>query len=271
MNRFDLEKHLSSKLKASGILDAGLEARMLLQFIEDSPGVQISDEKILLLEAWCARRISGEPMAYILEEKGFYKWTFKVRPGVLIPRPESELIVEKALELMPTPPLAIADLGCGSGILGICLALEWPEAKVVAVDSSPVAAQVASENARNLGASERLQVHRSSVSDFLPGSFFDLIVANPPYIANEDPNVEANVHRFEPHAALYSGPSGTELIRDWSRWAFKFLFSEGWWIFEFGAGQKEQVEEIILEMGFNKPSFFKDLSGHYRVAACQKP
>lgn len=267
----DLEQHLSAQLRSAGIAEAGLEARMMIQHILGVRGTDATEEQRALLEGWCARRMSGEPMAYILGEKGFYKWVFKVRHGVLIPRPETELIVEQALGEMAEPPKTMADLGCGSGILGICLAKEWPEVKVTAIDSSPVAIQMTIENARDLGVSEQISVQKSSVSEYLPGSFFDLVVANPPYIAEQDKRVAADVHQFEPHAALYAGPVGTELIRDWSRWAFKFLNAGGWWIFEFGAGQKEQVEEIILAMGFNKAKICKDLSGIDRVAVCQKP
>ena len=267
----ELEQHLYNQLKSAGITEAGLEARMLIQHVDEPKGAEASDQHRSLLDSWCARRISGEPMAYILEEKGFYKWTFKVGPGVLIPRPESELIVEQALQTLTEPPKTVADLGCGSGILGICLAKEWPQSEVTAIDSSPIATQITLENARDLDVSDRVKVHRSSVSDFLPGSFFDLVVANPPYIANQDKRVEPHVHQFEPHAALYAGPLGTELIREWSRWAYKFLNAGGWWILEFGAGQKEQVEEIILSVGFNKAKICQDLSGIDRVAVCQKP
>jgi release factor glutamine methyltransferase len=223
-----------------------------------------------MFQDFLKRRAQGEPAAYIIGKKGFYKWDFKVLPGVLIPRPETEHVIELVKELYKTPPTQIADLGCGSGILGICLAKEL-KCRVTAIDSSPIAVGLTQQNAHLLKVSNKMNIVCSSVADYLPGQTFELIVSNPPYIANGDTSVEANVQKFEPHQALYAGPRGTEKIQEWSRWALKFLDKGGWWVFEFGSGQKQQIEEIILAVGFINAKFAKDLAGIDRVCAAQKP
>lgn len=271
MTADEIAQKLSAELKAAGVENAGLEVRLLFKAFGVPLGVELAPDMVERLSDYGVRRAQGEPAAYILGQKGFYKWDFKVRPGVLIPRPESEHVIEQALKCMEVPPREIADLGCGSGILGICLAKEWPEAHVTAVDRSPLAVELTLQNARELGVESRMSLVRASVVDHLPGQMFDLIVANPPYIAEGDPRVEPDVKKFEPHEALYAGPLGTECVRDWSRWALKFLRPKGWWIFEFGSGQKQQVEDIILKVGFANVHFTQDLAGLDRVCACQKP
>jgi release factor glutamine methyltransferase len=268
VKRSEAEFKFSEELKAVGVDEPALEARLYLKAIE--VGDVLTPEQILKFAEYCKRRILGEPAAYILGKKGFYKWDFWVQPGVLIPRPETEHVIEVALKLVNPPPKNLADLGCGSGVIGISLAKEW-NVPVTCVDFSPIAVEITQRNAHALGASELVSVVKSPVVGFLPRQTFDLVVANPPYIADGDPDVESNVHKYEPSEALYAGPRGTEKIHEWSRWALKFLNQNGWWIFEFGAGQRPSIEVILLEVGFVNVQFTSDLAGIERVCACQKP
>lgn len=265
----DAELKFAEDLRAAGVPEPGLEARLYLKEIQAK--TIVADAQIKKFAEYCERRGKGEPAAYILGKKGFYKWEFVVQPGVLIPRPETEHVLEAAFTVFGEKrPAKIADLGAGTGIIGISLAKEW-KVPVTCIDSSPMAVEVCQKNVHLLKAGEFVQVVRSPVAEYLPGQIFDLVVSNPPYIADGDGAVEANVHKFEPAEALYAGPRGTEKIQEWSRWALKFLSKGGYWIFEFGAGQRESLEAILLEVGFVNVQFTPDLAGHDRVCVCQKP
>lgn len=159
------------------------------------------------------RRLSGEPVAYLFGEREFYGRPFRVDRRVLIPRPETEHLVEAALRLpLPSAP-AILDIGTGSGCIAVTLALESPQARVVATDLSLAALQVASANTRHLGAADRVRLVRSDLASGLRLASFDLVVSNPPYVSPEvAPTLSPEVHDFEPHLALYAEDHGRSLI-----------------------------------------------------------
>jgi len=188
---------------------------------------------------------------------------------VLIPRPETELVVEEALRRAPNSK-RVADLGCGSGCIGPSLLCEWPSAQLWAIDQSKVAIRVTTENAHRLGVSERAHLVLSSVEAITIREKFDLVGANPPYLAEDDPRVEEGVRKFEPASALFSGLAGLAAIEQWSAWAFQQLRPGGVWIFEFGAGQVGDAEAIIAELGFARVQVRQDLAGIERVISAVK-
>jgi len=212
------------------------------------------------------RRWSGEPVAYILGEREFYSLSFKVTPAVLIPRPETELLVELALERIPADrPCRVLDLGTGSGAVAATLALHRPQAEVVAVDQSATALEVARENAQRLGA-DNLRLIQSDWYDALAGETFDLIVSNPPYIAAADPHLAQGDLRFEPAAALASGADGLDDIRAIVRGAAAHLKPGGWLLFEHGYNQAAACRELLAQSGFNQVGSSADLAGIARIS-----
>ena len=263
MKRTQIEDELTAKFKHAGLEQPGLEARLLLQEIPDGPDL------IAKVEAWAVRRIRGEPLAYLSGKKGFYKSEFFVESGVLVPRPETEHVVEVALE-RGHDVRYLADLGCGSGCLGLSLLHELPQAKLYAVDLNPKACAVTTRNAQAMNLIERVQVLQQSVEQWQPLFLLDLVVANPPYIAQDDPDVQPSVRDFEPSEALFSGRDGLDAIRLWTRWASHFLAPGGLWVCEFGAGQTESVREIMAQLPFAQVQIHRDLSGKERVVSAIK-
>jgi len=215
-----------------------------------------------------ARRAQGEPVAYILGEKEFYGHMFKVTPDVLIPRPETELLVEAALERLPKDlPAQVLDLGTGSGCIAVTLALERPDCTVTAVDISVSALQLAKENAERLGAP--IYFIQSDLFAELGVQRFDLIVSNPPYIAHEDPHLGKGDVRFEPGLALVSGSNGLDALKILTQAAPRHLQSGGWLVFEHGWDQAEQAIKLITQAGFMNVECLRDIAGHNRVTLGQ--
>lgn len=264
------EQELISSLEEMGVELPRLEARWMREKLEP-----LTDANVQKGKEFLERRRQGEPLAYILEEKGFYKDVFFVKPGVLIPRPETELLVEKSLEALKRKgriaPL-IYDFGCGSGCIGLSLLRDLPSARLIGVDQSPTAIEVSAQNARNLKLEGRAEFQQLSISGDSMNSFglAELIVANPPYIADDDPDVQKEVDEFEPHQALYSGPTGLELIRTWSERAFHLLKSGGIFMMEFGKGQAPEVQKILQEFGFTQITVYKDLAGCDRAVQAER-
>lgn len=253
-----------------------VEARQLVQEclsitfaqIMSHPEREIEPAKESVLKNWKEQRLAGVPLAYLSKHRGFYKYDFIVEPGVLVPRPESELIVETALrriEDRQTPAFTAADLGSGSGCIGLSLVSELSEVRLWAVDSSATACAIAQRNAVQLGVQERVKVENRRVEEWDPGMHFDLIVANPPYIAENDPLVQPSVRRYEPPEALFSGEDGLEALRQWSAWALRHLQIKGIFVCEFGAGQGRVVQDLFAKTGFDSIQIERDLAGHERV------
>ena len=216
--------------------------------------------------ALLARRLAGEPMAYILGTREFHGLAFRTTAAVLIPRPETELLVELALErIPPNAPCAVLDLGTGSGAIAISLAHQRPLASVTAVDQSPEALAVALDNARILGATN-LRLLRSDWFSALGEEKFDVIVSNPPYIAAADPHLRLGDLRFEPLSALASGADGLDAIRVIVPAARAHLNPGGWLLFEHGYDQGERCRELLRAHGFIRVETAPDLAGIGRVS-----
>lgn len=212
------------------------------------------------------RRLQGEPVAYLLGEREFYGLLFKVTPATLIPRPETELLVELALERMPQhQPCRVLDLGTGSGAIALAIAQARPLAAVTATDAAPAAIEVAQQNAQRL-AIPNVRFVRSDWFAALAGEEFDLIVSNPPYVAADDPHLRQGDLRFEPLSALASGADGLDDIRRIIAAAPAHLRSEGWLLLEHGYDQAAQVRELLTRAGFRRVFSAPDLAGIERVS-----
>jgi release factor glutamine methyltransferase len=218
-----------------------------------------------------ARRLGGEPMAYVLGEREFYSLAFEVTPAVLIPRPETELLVEMALDMLPEDGNAsVLDLGTGSGCIAVTLAKLRPAAKIVAIDLSYAALAVAERNARR---------HRVTNVEFRPGSWFepvrserfDLIVSNPPYVAEHDPHLLERDLRAEPSLALIAGPDGLEGLRAIVAQAQQHLLPDGVVLVEHGHDQADSVARLLDAAGFVSIISRTDLAGIRRAVGGRRP
>ncbi|HEY3327201.1 MAG TPA: peptide chain release factor N(5)-glutamine methyltransferase [Novimethylophilus sp.] len=217
------------------------------------------------------RRLAGEPVAYLLGEREFYGLDFSVTPAVLIPRPDTETLVDAALtRIPPTTPCRVLDMGAGSGAIAIAIARHRPQARVTGIDSSPTALEVARDNARKLGAGNA-EFHLSHWFAALAGEQFDVIVSNPPYIAADDPHLAQGDLRFEPAAALASGADGLDDIRLIVRAAPAHLVGGGWLLLEHGYDQAEAVAKLLRKAGFGEVGSGADLAGVMRVTQGRLP
>jgi release factor glutamine methyltransferase len=215
-----------------------------------------------LYEAFVTRRRHGEPVAYLLGEKEFWSLPLRVQPGVLVPRPETELLVERALAHFPADvAFAALDLATGCGAAALAIAHERPRCHVTATDVSPVAVATARGNAAQLGFDARVDVLQGSWYEPVAGQRFDLIVSNPPYIAGDDPRVEPGVRRYEPAAALFSGPTGLEALQAIVAEAPRHLLSDGWLIVEHGDLQGAAVRDLFERARFTDVRTHRDLAG----------
>lgn len=216
-------------------------------------------------DALLQRRLAGEPVAYLIGRRGFRELDLAVTRDVLIPRPETELLVELALARLPSDvPVRIADLGTGSGAIALALAKERPRAHVVATDASIEALAVARSNAQAL----RLENAEFRHGDWLAplaGEEFALIASNPPYIESGDPHLGEGDLRFEPAAALASGPDGLDAIRSIVRDAPAHLVGGGWLLLEHGWRQGAAVRALLVAAGFRDSATHRDLEDRERV------
>ena len=218
------------------------------------------------LEGLLVRRKRGEPVAYITGTREFWSMELGVTPGTLIPRPETELLVEKALEHIPRDTeWTIADLGTGSGAIALVIAKERPRCRVMATDISLAALEVARPNAKKIGLTN---VDFRAGDWFAPlvGETFDMLVSNPPYIRAGDPHLKQGDLRFEPATALVSGADGLDAIRHIVRHAREFLSPDGWLLFEHGWDQAEAIGDYLRQQGYRDIVCHTDLTGHARVA-----
>ncbi|MDR0564502.1 MAG: peptide chain release factor N(5)-glutamine methyltransferase [Azoarcus sp.] len=250
------------------------EARLLLRHVCRCPDTRLAawPEEILPAAQWeafqrlIARRTEGEPVAYLTGEREFYGRSFLVTPAVLIPRPETELIVELAVAHFAALPYSrVLDLGTGSGALAVTLALELEHPKVTAVDASRSALSVASTNAIRLGT--RVSFLWSDwYSALKREERFDLIVANPPYIAENDPHLIQGDLRFEPLVALASGKDGLRSITAITAGAGRYLNDGGWLFIEHGYNQSATVRGLLADAGFADITSWQDLADIERVS-----
>jgi release factor glutamine methyltransferase len=215
--------------------------------------------------ALVARREAGEPVAYLTGRRGFWRFDLAVSPDTLIPRPETERLVELALERLPDDtPLRIADLGTGSGALALALAYERPLARVIATDASRAALGVAGANAAALGL-RNIEFRHGDWYAPLHGEAFDLIASNPPYIASDDPHLAHGDLRYEPVSALASGGDGLDAIRTLARSAPPHLRPGGWLMLEHGWSQGEAVRALLQTAGLVGVATAQDLEGRDRI------
>lgn len=255
-----------------------LDAELLLahalgksrSYLHTWPERELPAELIATFEACVARRRSGEPVAYILGRQGFWSLELDVANHTLIPRPDTELLVETALALLPTTPLAVLDLGTGSGAIALALACERPVWQVVGVDRVPEAVALASGNR------ERLQLNNAVFAEShwfaaLAGQRFALIVSNPPYIAAADPHLSQGDVRFEPSSALVAGIDGLDDIRQIIQQAPEHLNAASWLLLEHGFDQAEAVRDLLDKRGFVQVQSRRDLGGHQRISLGQWP
>lgn len=210
------------------------------------------------------RRLNGEPVAYILGEREFFGLKFKVTPATLIPRPETELLVELAFAHIP-PQGRVLDLGTGSGAIALAIAHARPDAQVTAVDASAAALEVARQNAQGLGIVNVRFMH-SDWFAALADERFDLIVSNPPYVATGDTHLARGDLRFEPRTALASGADGLDDIRRIIPGANAHLVTDGWLLLEHGYDQAAAIRSLLLSGGFDRVFSETDLSGIERVS-----
>ena len=216
--------------------------------------------------ALLARRRDGEPVAHILGRRGFWSLDLAVTADTLIPRPETERLVELALERLPVGQVAdVLDLGTGTGAIALAIASERPEAAVTAVDVDARALAVAGKNAARLGLG-RIQFLRSDWFSAVAGERYRLIVANPPYLAEDDPHLSTGDLRHEPRLALVSGQDGLDAIRRIVAQAPGHLSPGGWLLLEHGMSQGEAARELLRAAGFEQVSTATDIEGRERVS-----
>lgn len=271
------EKNIDSpRLDAELLLAHGLKLeRMQLYLKFDQP---LAETELASCRELVRRRIQGEPVAYILGSKYFYGFNLIVNPSVLIPRPETEHIVESALDWAKgvSSPLTIVDLGAGSGCIGLTLLKKLPQAKLLAVDLSERALAVAKANAANLQVEERVsfvlsdagnvEQVMSALTDYTGQNKIDILVSNPPYIAFDDSDVEENVKRFEPREALFAPEGGLQFLREWSQKFAPFLAKKSIVLMEMGMSQGPEMKAHFESLSaFDTVDVIKDLAGLDRI------
>jgi release factor glutamine methyltransferase len=276
--RIDISAALSQALCD---IDA-VDARVLLQHVLQSNRAHLvahSDQILTNTQrnqfcAYVARRKNGEPVAYIVAEREFFGLSFKVSKAVLIPRPETELIVEQSLARIPENQLArVLDLGTGSGAIAIAIAKNRPLVRVSAVDAEVEALEIAKHNGQHLLG------NRASSVEFRLGDWFsavahesfDLIVSNPPYVAEDDPHLAQGDLRFEPRRALVGGPRGLSALQHIAWNAASHLVPGGWLLLEHGYDQREACSKLMMLAGFVDLTTHRDLAGIDRVTIGQRP
>jgi release factor glutamine methyltransferase len=255
---------------------ASLDAELLLAhvlgttrtFLKSHPEHLPTPEQAHQFDELLERRAAGEPFAYIVGHRDFWTLTLAVNPSVLVPRPETELLVERALALGPKGPAAVADLGTGSGAIALALASERPQWTITAVDISAGALSTARSNAASLGLGH---------VEFLEGPWFaplrnrkfHVVASNPPYVSEGDDALKNATLQHEPQIALASGPDGLSAIRSIVLAAPDYLERHGWLLLEHGSDQAAAVAHELVGRGFGHVRSHRDLAGHWRLTEAQ--
>lgn len=229
------------------------------------PEAEVGTAQVETFESLMGRRQQGEPVAYLTGTRGFWTLDLKVSPASLIPRPETELLIEKVLELFPPDAAAsILDLGTGSGAIALALATEFSSARVLGCDLEPAAVALAESNRVALGL-ENIRFFESDWFAQVPDQRFDCIVTNPPYIDPADPHLQRGDVRFEPASALVAGKAGLAAIEIIINHAPAFLNEGGYLLLEHGYDQGGAARNLMRAKGFEPVATSKDLAGHERV------
>ncbi len=263
------------------IRNSRADATLLLRHVLGIPHAEIyayrerplTTQQTEAFNALIQQRLHGAPMQYLTGEQEFFGLPFRVTPDVLIPRPETEHLVEAAIaHLQHHPAPRIADVGTGSGIIAVALAHALPRAEIVALDISPAALVVAAQNAHHNGVAERIRFVESDLLTRVAGETFDAIVSNPPYIAeSERPTLPVEVRDYEPAQALFAGPTGLEFYQRLIPMAYPQLVSGGWLIMEIGHGQRDAIRALLQDQAWDAIEFIPDLQSIPRVVLTRKP
>ncbi len=260
--------------RLAGIDSARLDAEILLcealslprTALYAAPEAEVGPEGLARFLKHIAERERGRPVAYVLGRREFWSLDLTINEHVLVPRPETELLVETALaHLAGLQAPVVVDLGTGSGAIALAIASERPDAHVTATDTSAEALAVAALNARRLGL-RNVTFKRGEWLQALPGQAADLIVSNPPYLHEDDPLLEEAPLAFEPRAALAAGPEGLDALAQIIAAAPDCLRSGGRVLLEHGAGQGEAVRALLVAAGFDGVRTLRDLAGHERAS-----
>ncbi|WAJ38613.1 peptide chain release factor N(5)-glutamine methyltransferase [Pseudomonas sp. GOM7] len=259
----DLPDSPTPRLDAELLLAAALGKPR--SYLRTWPERELEADQLAQFQANLQRRRQGEPVAYILGQQGFWSLELEVAPHTLIPRPDTELLVETALALLPATPLAALDLGTGTGAIALALASERPAWQVTGVDRVADAVALAERNRQRLQLDNAAFVHSHWFSA-LAGQRYGLILSNPPYIRADDQHLEQGDVRFEPSSALVAGRDGLDDIRAIIQAAPAHLLSGGWLLLEHGFDQAEAVRELLAAAGFVEVHSRRDLGGHERIS-----
>lgn len=275
-------------LRGKGAESPRLDAEVLLAHVRGCKRIELytafeepaTDDLRTKFRELVKERAAGKPVAYLVGQREFYSLPFEVTPDVLIPRPETELLVVRSLDAMRQPPfstrgelLAIADVGTGSGVLAVTLAKHLPQVRVTAIDVSAAALAVAKRNAARHQVDDRIEWFESDLLADVPADRqFDLVVSNPPYItSSEMALLETGVRKYEPALALDGGPEGTTVIERLIAQAAQRLRPDGWLLMEISPTIIERVEQLLdATPRFIRRPTHKDLANLPRVAAAQR-
>lgn len=270
----------TSELEQIGVPDSRFQAELLLRHalgcsresllarLNEPVSAEASGHFFQLVE----RRRGRVPVQYVVGTQEFYGLSFRVTPAVLIPRPESEGLVDLAIaELGSTAEPRIVDIGCGSGCIAVAVAHALPEAELVAIDSSPAALAIARENALRHGVASRIQFLEGDLLEPVPGGGFDAIVSNPPYIPDSElETLEPEVSEHEPRQALSGGEDGLAVIERLLPQSERALRKGGFLFMEIGHGQDERVRELVESAGLQYLRTVPDLAGIPRIVVAKK-
>ncbi|MCG9677890.1 peptide chain release factor N(5)-glutamine methyltransferase [Vibrio sp. Isolate24] len=270
-------KSAVEKLQKSGSDSPALDAAVLLchtlnkprAFLLTWPDKILEPEELLAFEKTLQRRLSGEPVAYITGEREFWSLPLKVAPSTLIPRPDTERLVEVALEKAIENQGDILDLGTGTGAIALAIASELPSRQVWGIDLKQEAKRLAESNAELLGIRNAKFLSGSWFEPLGAGTKFALIVSNPPYIEAQDPHLKQGDVRFEPLSALVAKDNGLADIIHIAKQSVTFLLPDGWLMFEHGYDQGASVRAILDSLGFQNITTYKDYGENDRVTIGQ--
>jgi len=264
--------------KLAGSESPKRDAQILLEFVTGRSrswliafdDAHLAPAELAQLDALLARRATGEPVAYLIGEREFWSLPLSVSPDTLIPRPDTETLVEQALALLPAGPVSVLDLGTGTGAIALAIASERPDCQLTGVDRIPGAVALAQHNAERLGINNAV-FRLSDWFSALAGERFAVIVSNPPYIDEADEHLCQGDVRFEPHSALVAADGGLADIKTIAAQAQEALLPGGWLLLEHGWRQALAVQAILNEKGYCNIVTRQDFGGNDRVTCAQKP